>query len=91
MTGRTYRRSWPYDPTRLPQNPTEEQIKAVTDDNDIYHLRMERNYKLEQSDWMALQDRTMSQEEKDYRQALRDITTEYDSLENVVWPTEPEG
>ena len=59
MTGRTYKRSWPYDPERLPPNPTEEQIKAVTDDNDIYHLRMERNYKLEQSDWMALQDRTM--------------------------------
>lgn len=86
---RTYRRSWPYDPERLPANPTEEQIKAVTDDNDIYHLRMERNYKLEQSDWMALQDRTMSQAEKDYRQELRDITKKYDSLEKVVWPSEP--
>lgn len=90
MTGRTYKRSWPYDPERLPPNPTEEQIKAVTDDNDIYHLRMERNYKLEQSDWMALQDRTMSQAEKDYRQALRDITNEYNSLEDVVWPEKPE-
>lgn len=90
MTGRTYKRSWPYDPERLPPNPTEEQIKAVTDDNDIYHLRMERNYKLEQSDWMALQDRTMSQAEKDYRQALRDITNEYNSLEDVVWPDKPE-
>jgi hypothetical protein len=90
MTGRTYKRSWPYDPDRLPPNPTAEQIQAITDDNDIWHLRLERNYKLSQTDWMATGDRETTQAERDYRQALRDITIEYTSLEDVVWPSEPE-
>jgi len=37
-------------------------------------LRMIRNGILEQSDWMANSDVTMSDEWKTYRQALRDIT-----------------
>ena len=52
-------------------------------------LREERNRKLAKTDWMAGQDRTMSQAEKDYRQALRDITNSYTSLDDVVWPTKP--
>jgi len=36
--------------------------------------REERNRKLEETDWMALSDVTMSEEWKTYRQALRDIT-----------------
>ena len=36
--------------------------------------REERNRKLEETDWMALTDVTMSEEWKTYRQALRDIT-----------------
>lgn len=45
------------------------------------------------SDWMATTDRTMTQEQRDYRQALRDITEQaaftegrYDEIE---WPTIP--
>jgi len=31
----------------------------------------------------------LSDEWKDYRQALRDIPSNYTSLDNVVWPTKP--
>jgi len=87
---RTYSRSWPYDPSRLSANPTEEEIAAVTADNEIYHLRLDRNALLTESDWMASGDRTMTQAQTDYRQALRDITNTYSSYLDVVWPDKPE-
>ena len=42
------------------------------------------------TDVWALVDRNMSQEQKDYRQALRDITKTYKSLDDVKWPTKPD-
>jgi hypothetical protein len=35
-------------------------------------------------------DRTATDEQRAYRQALRDITDTYTSLEDVVWPEKPE-
>ena len=52
-------------------------------------LREERNRKLAETDWWAVQDRTMTKDQKDYRTALRDITKEYSSLDNVKWPDVP--
>jgi hypothetical protein len=52
-------------------------------------LRQERNRRLIETDWWTLPDRTMTPEQIAYRQALRDITINYDSLENVVWPDKP--
>ena len=52
-------------------------------------LRMERNLRLSVTDVWALSDRTMTQAQKDYRQALRDITENATSLDDVSWPTEP--
>ena len=49
-------------------------------------VRAERNAKLVASDWMATQDRTMTQAEKTYRQALRDIPQTFGSPAEVVWP-----
>ena len=49
-------------------------------------IRAERNAKLAASDWMATQDRTMTQAEKAYRQALRDIPQTFGSPAEVVWP-----
>lgn len=34
-------------------------------------------------------DRTPSEAQLAYRQALRDITNTYTSLDDVVWPTKP--
>lgn len=52
-------------------------------------LRDKRNELIAETDWMAGQDRTMTQAERDYRQALRDITDTYSNLDDVVWPTKP--
>jgi hypothetical protein len=54
-------------------------------------LRIERNKKLVETDYWAFQDTSeMTQEQIAYRQALRDITNKYISLQDVVWPTKPE-
>lgn len=56
----------------------------------IEDLRKERNIKLSETDHWALSDTaTMTQAQTDYRQALRDITNSYTSLDDVVWPTKP--
>lgn len=52
-------------------------------------LRAERNRRIAETDWWALDDRTMTTEQAAYRQALRDITDTYSSLDTVVWPTKP--
>jgi hypothetical protein len=53
-------------------------------------LRAERNRRIAETDWWASSDLTMSTERTAYRQALRDITKSYSSLDDVVWPTKPE-
>ena len=58
-------------------------------DRDLAALRLQRNGKLAESDWMANSDVTMSDAWKKYRQELRDITKTYKSLDDVKWPTEP--
>ena len=52
-------------------------------------LRAERDRRLAETDWWAVADRTMTAEQAAYRQALRDITVSYSSLDDVVWPTKP--
>ena len=41
-----------------------------------------------ETDWRASTDRTLSDEWRDYRQALRDVPTQSDP-DNITWPTEP--
>lgn len=54
-------------------------------------LRAERNKRLADTDyWDASDTPQMSQDQVTYRQALRDITNSYTSLDDVVWPTKPE-
>jgi hypothetical protein len=62
----------------------------------FFELRQQRNQILAQSDWMAVSDRTMTQAQIDYRQALRDIPAnstpaldENGNLTRVNWPTPP--
>ena len=64
---------------------------------EIELLREERNHRLQETDVWALVDRNMTQEQKDYRQALRDLPStasptldEQGNLTNVTWPTKPE-
>lgn len=58
---------------------------------DLVELRTERNRKLAETDYWAMPDTPdMTAEQTAYRQALRDITNTYQSLDTVVWPTKPE-
>ena len=60
-------------------------------------LRAERDRRIALTDWWVLPDRTPTQAQLDYRQALRDLPTnspnaaidENGQLINVTWPTEP--
>jgi len=52
-------------------------------------LRAERDRKLADTDWWATSDRTMTDDQTTYRQALRDVPANYSSLDDVVWPTKP--
>lgn len=54
-------------------------------------LRLERNKRIAETDWWASSDLTMTAEQTAYRQALRDITSTYTSLDDVVWPVKPEA
>lgn len=56
---------------------------------DLISLRAERDGLLEKTDWWVLPDRTATQAQLDYRQALRNITETYLSLEDVIWPEKP--
>ena len=51
-------------------------------------LRLERNARIAETDWRASSDLTISDDWKNYRQALRDITTQSDPT-NITWPTKP--
>lgn len=53
-------------------------------------LRIERDKLIAETDWWVLPDRTPTQAQLDYRQALRDITETYSSLEDAVFPVKPE-
>jgi len=64
--------------------------KELEDAEPINEVRIERNKLLQETDWMSLPDApTMSDEWKNYRQELRDITKTYKTLDEVKWPTKP--
>ena len=67
----------------------EAQAAILTQDFKKAQLRAERNKKIAETDWWALSDSNITQEQEDYRQALRDITDVYSSLDDVVWPVKP--
>ena len=57
---------------------------------DLTELRNQRDKLIANTDWWMMPDRTATDEQIAYRQALRDITDTYTSLDDVVWPTKPE-
>ncbi len=52
-------------------------------------LREERDRLIAETDWWAGSDNTMTAAQTTYRQALRDITDNATSLDDVTWPTKP--
>ena len=53
------------------------------------NVRARRDSLLQETDWMALSDVTMSSEMTTYRQALRDIPAQSGFPYSVTWPTKP--
>ena len=81
---------------------TWEQVQELAEEASIEwalrKLREERDRRLSETDWWAVADRTMTPEQRAYRQALRDITNtahpELDwndqlDLASVNWPVKP--
>ena len=78
----------------------EKQFKDNEVNRWLDELRFKRNAILQESDWMANSDVTMSEEWKSYRQSLRNITnglTTVDQIKEFLkpnstsWPEKPEA
>jgi len=77
------------------KKPTKEEFEAGVDAlvaaEPMVFLRQVRNGMLKETDYWAFEDTpTMTDEQKKYRQDLRDITKSATSLDDVKWPTKPE-
>jgi hypothetical protein len=68
-----------------------EKAKEIEDAEPLKQLREVRNSILAETDWTQNRDVTLSNDAdwKTYRQALRDITKDYKSLDDVKWPEKP--
>ena len=86
--------SWKHKTVKQPSDSAINAItdKTILDEHNVKMLRMERNNKLAETDWTQNRDVTLSNDAdwKTYRQALRDITKDYKSLDDVKWPEKPE-
>jgi len=73
-------------------------ISTITRNATLNFIRVERNARLAATDVWVLPDRSPTQAQLDYRQALRDITDncpdatldENGLVTGVTWPTKPE-
>ena len=70
-------------------------VQARIDAYAINELRFERDKLLTETDWVVIKEREEGgsvsnfADWKTYRQALRDITNTYKTLDTVKWPTAP--
>ena len=89
------------NPTKITREQIDIKLEEMQSEYDLSLplglLREERNRRILETDWWVLPDRIASQEQKDYRQALRDLPStaspeldEQGNLTNVTWPTKPE-
>ena len=69
---------------------TAEELQAKADAKAV-EMRADRDGRLAETDWWASTDLTMSAEQTQYRQALRDITSHsnWPNLNEEDWPTKP--
>ena len=77
--------------------PTADEIAAKYDElvaaEPLNEVRVVRNRLLAETDWVVTMHKELGTNIPDawktYRQALRDITDTYTSLDDVVWPEKP--
>ena len=77
------------NPVAVDEDAVATKIIELKPEQDLKRLRAERNQRLANTDWWASSDLTMTEAQTAYRQALRDITDTYTSLDDVVWPEVP--
>ena len=83
---------WNKETTPISKADIEAQFTAVELDKAMADLRSKRNQLLQDTDFHALSDNTMSADMTTYRQELRDITNGITTVEQanaVVFPTKP--
>ena len=83
---------WHNGTTPISKSDIEAQFPAVELDNAMADLRAKRNRLLQDTDFHALSDNTMSEDMTTYRQELRDLTNGVTTVEQanaVVFPTKP--
>lgn len=90
--------TWLSSDTKPTEREIEDELTRLNGAEPMNRLRQWRNILLEECDWMANSDVTMTDAWKTYRQALRDlpassspvidINTKY-GISNVTWPTKP--
>ena len=83
---------WLEGTTPISKSDIEAQLPAVELDKAMADLRSKRNQLLQDTDFHALSDNTMSADMTTYRQQLRDITnglTTVAEIEAVEFPTKP--
>ena len=86
---------WEHKTVSQPSKSAIDGIKdsTITDEQNIAALRAERNVKLAETDWVITMHKELGTNIpsawKTYRQALRDITDDATSLDDVTWPEKP--
>ncbi len=74
------------------QTITEKQLSEIqyaSSEAEGNNVRTIRNQRIAETDVWALSDRTMTAEQTQYRQALRDITDQAGFPHDITWPTKP--
>ena len=59
------------------------------DDDLAAEVRADRNARLAETDWWAVSDRTMTSEQTEYRNLLRQVPQQDGFPLSVTWPTKP--
>ena len=83
---------WHNGTTPISKADIEAQFPIVELDIAMETLRAKRNKLLSDTDYLALSDNTITEEARTYRQALRDITenlTTIEQVQAVEFPTKP--
>jgi hypothetical protein len=84
--------TWDNGTTPIPVADIQAQLPIVEFDMAMEDLRAKRNNLLAETDHYALSDQTLSDDMRTYRQSLRDITNNLNTVEDVnsvTWPTKP--
>ena len=76
-------------PEGLDWDAVEAKMNELNAAEPMKELRAERDRLIAETDWWASSDLTMTEEQTEYRQALRDIPDTFSSLDTVVWPDKP--